>query len=117
MEGVEELMRLIKANRLKICVVTGSGQRTLLDKLETDFKGLLHHELMVTSFDVKHGKPAPDPYLAGMQKTGVSPWETIVIENAPLGVQAAVAARCFTIAVNTGPLPLSDKICRTAHVI
>ena len=41
----------------------------------------------------------------GMQKCGVEPWETMVVENAPLGVRAAVAARCFTIAVNTGPLP------------
>lgn len=117
MNGVEELMRLIKAEGFKICVVTGSGQRTLLDKLEDDFKGLLHHELMVTSFDVKHGKPAPDPYIAGMQKTGVNPWETIVIENAPLGVQAAVAARCFTIAVNTGPLPDQVLLEKGADII
>ena len=34
--------------------------------------------------------------------------EAIVIENAPLGVQAGVAAGIFTIAVNTGPLP--DKV-------
>ena len=41
----------------------------------------------------------------GMQKVGTQPWETIVVENAPLGVKAGVAARAFTIAVNTGPLP------------
>ena len=35
----------------------------------------------------------------------VTPWEAIVVENAPLGVQAGVAARIFTVAVNTGPLP------------
>ena len=31
--------------------------------------------------------------------------QTIVVENAPLGVRAAVAAGCLTVAVNTGPLP------------
>ena len=30
--------------------------------------------------------------------------DALVIENAPLGVQAGVAAGIFTIAVNTGPL-------------
>lgn len=30
--------------------------------------------------------------------------EAIVIENAPIGVEAGVAAGIFTIAVNTGPL-------------
>ena len=105
MEGTGDLMRQIKADGLKICVVTGSGQHTLLDKLVTDYNGLIQQDLIVTSFDVTHGKPAPEPYLAGMRKVGTNPWETIVVENAPLGVQAAVAAKCFTIAVNTGPLP------------
>ena len=62
-------------------------------------------ELIVTSFDVKYGKPNPEPYLMGLQKGHIEPWEGIVVENAPLGVQAASAARIFTIAVNTGPLP------------
>ena len=105
MPGIKQLMQYIKDNGWKICVVTGSGQHTLLDKLLGDFEGLLQEDLIVTAFDVKHGKPHPEPYLIGMQKCGVKPWETIVVENAPLGVRAAVAAQCFTIAVNTGPLP------------
>ena len=105
MPGIKQLMEYIKANGWKICVVTGSGQHTLLDKLLGDFDGLLKKELIVTAFDVTHGKPNPEPYLKGMQKCAVAPWETIVVENAPLGVRAAVAAQCFTIAVNTGPLP------------
>lgn len=112
MNGVEELMRKIKADGLKIVVVTGSGQKTLLDKLEHDFNGLISKDLMITSFDVKRGKPNPEPYLCGMKKAGIKPWEGIVVENAPLGVRAAVAANIFTVAVNTGPLPdfmLSDE--------
>ena len=34
--------------------------------------------------------------------------ECLVIENAPLGVQAAHAAGCFTIGVTTGPIPEKD---------
>lgn len=112
MRGVEELMEKIKASGLKIVVVTGSGQRTLLDKLVDDFHGLISKDLMITSFDVTHGKPDPEPYLCGMQKAGINPWEGIVVENAPLGIRAAVAANIFTVAVNTGPLPdkmLSDE--------
>lgn len=105
MPGIKPLMQQIKDGGLKICVVTGSAQHALLDKLLIDFDGLLRKELIVTAFDVTHGKPNPEPYLMGMKKCGVEPWETIVVENAPLGVRAAVAARCFTIAVNTGPLP------------
>ncbi|MBO6143805.1 MAG: HAD-IA family hydrolase [Prevotella sp.] len=104
MDGIMSLMQQIKDSGMRICVVTGSGQHTLLDKLTVAFEGLIERDYIVTAYDVKHGKPAPDPYLAGMQKTGTAPWETIVVENAPLGVRAAVAAKCFTIAANTGPL-------------
>lgn len=108
MDGVEELMRKIKADGLKIVVVTGSGQQSLLDKLEHEFDGLIHRDLIVSSRDVKHGKPNPEPYIRGLAKADANPWEAIVVENAPLGVRAAVAADIFTIAVNTGPLP--DKM-------
>ena len=59
---------------------------------------------MVTAFDVKYGKPNPEPYLMGLEKAGVQPNEAIVVENAPIGVQAGCAAGIFTVAVNTGPL-------------
>ncbi len=103
--GIRELMEQIKSDGVKIGVVTGSGQHSLLDKLESDLPGLVCRDLVVTSFDVTRGKPDPQPYLMGMKKAGVQPWETIVVENAPLGVRAAVAAQCFAVAVNTGPLP------------
>ena len=39
-----------------------------------------------------------------LEKGGLKPYEAIVIENAPLGVEAGHKAGIFTIAVNTGPL-------------
>ena len=89
-------------------LVTGSGQKTLIDKLEHSYPGIFSPEKMVTAFDVKYGKPNPEPYLMGLEKAGVNANEAIVVENAPMGVQAGVAAGIFTIAVNTGPL--SDEV-------
>ena len=103
---VKSLMRKIRRSGMTVGVVTGSGQRPLINRLIDDFGEFLDEEHIVTAYDVKRGKPNPDPYLMGMQKAGArQPWQTIVVENAPLGVQAATAAKCFTIAVNTGPLP------------
>jgi beta-phosphoglucomutase len=103
--GVHDLQETITERGWKIGVVTGSGQKTLLQRIKRDFKNLVSPEILVCANDVKQGKPAPDPYQKGMLKAGTEPWQTIVVENAPLGVRAAVAAQCFTIAVNTGPLP------------
>ena len=106
MPGILDLMAQIHACGLTIGVVTGSGQRPLINRLLKDFGSYLDESHIVTAYDVKRGKPNPDPYLMGLQKAGNrNPWEAIVVENAPLGVKAGVAAHIFTIAVNTGPLP------------
>jgi HAD superfamily hydrolase (TIGR01509 family) len=112
MHGVADILRQAKALGLQILVVTGSGQKSLIDKLEIDFPGYFKREKMVTAFDVKRGKPNPEPYLMGLAKADVPADEAIVIENAPMGVQSARAANIFTIAVNTGPLP--DQVLRDA---
>ena len=106
MPGVKELMAQIKACGLTIGVVTGSGQRPLINRLLADFTEFIDEQNITTAYDISRGKPNPDPYLAGLKKAGqLRPWQAIVVENAPLGVQAGVAAQIFTVAVNTGPLP------------
>ncbi|MDL2278404.1 HAD-IA family hydrolase [Parabacteroides sp. OttesenSCG-928-G07] len=117
MAGAAEVLQQVKAFGLQTLVVTGSGQRSLIDKLNQTFPGIFQREKMVTAFDVKYGKPHPEPYLMGLEKAGVAANEAIVVENAPMGVQAAVAAGIFTIAVNTGPLPDSILIENGANML
>lgn len=105
MPGALEVLQKIKKEGLTPMVVTGSGQTSLLDRLNRNFPDIFRPELMVTAFDVKYGKPNPEPYLMALKKGGLQAHEALVIENAPLGVEAGVAAGIFTIAVNTGPLP------------
>ncbi len=105
MPGALEILTKIKSAGITPVIVTGSGQTSLLDKLNNNFPGIFDPNLMVTAFDVKFGKPNPEPYLIGLKKANVQPYEAIVVENAPLGVRSGVNAGIFTIAVNTGPLP------------
>ena len=108
-DGVFDLMQLFKDNGCAIGIVTGSAQRPLIARMLADFADFVDESRLVTAFDVERGKPAPDPYLMGMEKCGCTDAKRcLVIENAPLGVEAAVAAGCRTIAVNTGPL--ADEI-------
>ena len=106
MPGILSLMEQIDAAGISIGVVTGSGQRPLIARILRDFGRFVSPEHITTAYDVPRGKPHPDPYLIGMKKAGgLLPSEAIVVENAPLGVRAGIAAGCYTIAVNTGPLP------------
>ena len=118
MPGILQLMEKIHNDGLKVCVVTGSGQRPLIQRILRDFGDYVEEKHITTAYDVKRGKPYPDPYLMGLQKAGgLEPWEAIVVENAPLGVRAGHAAKIFTIAVNTGPLPDEELLGAGANLI
>ena len=118
MPGIRELMQKIKASGLQVGVVTGSGQRPLIQRILKDFGDYVDEAHITTAYDVERGKPNPDPYLMGLQKAGsLAPYEAIVVENAPLGVRAGYAARIFTVAVNTGPLPDEELLMAGANLI
>ena len=104
MQNSQTVMQKIKESGKIVVLVTGSGQKSLLEKLSHDYPGIFTSETMVTAYDVVKGKPNPEPYLMGLKKAGVERDKAIVLENAPLGVEAGRAAGIFTIAVNTGPL-------------
>jgi sugar-phosphatase len=63
--------------------------------------GLPKPKYLVTSTDVKHGKPNPEPYLKGAQLLGVPASECIVIEDAPAGIRAGKAAGARVLALRT----------------
>ena len=101
MPGAFEVLKKIKADGLIPMVVTGSGQLSLLDKLNHYFPDIFQRE----------------PYLMALQKAGIQANEAVVIENAPLGVRAGVAAGIFTIALNTGPLPNDVLLQEGANIL
>ncbi len=108
---IHPLLEQLKSDNIDIYIVTGSGQESLLDRLEKWFPSIFCKEKMVTAFDVKKGKPDPEPYLIALSKSGVKPNEAFVVENAPLGVRSSVAAGLFTFAVNTGILTTEELEC------
>ena len=105
MPGILSLMEQISNAGISIGVVTGSGQKPLIARILRDFGKYVTPEHITTAYDVPRGKPNPDPYLIGLQKAdNLQPSEAIVVENAPLGIRAGIAANIYTVAVNTGPL-------------
>lgn len=117
-DGVIDLMQKIKASGLKIGIVTGSAQLPLIERVTRDFGEFVTKDQITTAYDVKRGKPNPDPYLMGLKKAGnYLPEEGIVVENAPLGVHAGVAAGCYTVAINSGPLADSVLLNEGANIL
>lgn len=105
MPGAAQFLSSLRSAGIARVLVTGSGQRSLIDRLNRDYPGIFAEDMMITSRDVVHGKPDPEPYLRAMERAGVTAAESIVVENAPLGVEAGAAAGAFTIGLTTGPIP------------
>ena len=53
---------IIKNNIFIPVLVTGSGQQCLIQKLSRSFPNTVEESNMITTNDVNHGKPQPEPY-------------------------------------------------------
>lgn len=117
-KALDLVKKVVTEYHLQPVIVTGSGQPSLLDNLDKNFERMFSRDKMVTAYDVKKGKPDPEPYIKGLEKAGnLKPNQAIVVENAPMGVEAAVAAGIFTIAINTGPLDSDVLIQAGADIV
>jgi len=58
-----------------------------------------YFDIILSNEDVKEAKPSPQIYLLAMEKLGVTPDETIIVEDSPHGIEAATASGAQVITV------------------
>jgi sugar-phosphatase len=95
--GAMELLRALLPQRWAI--VTSCTRA--LAHVRIAAAGLPMPKYLVTSTDVRHGKPDPEPYLKGAQSLGMPAADCIVIEDAPAGIQAGKTAGARVLALRT----------------
>jgi len=93
--GVRALLASLPLERWAI--VTSATHRLLLGRLEA--AKLPIPSRIISGDMVVHGKPDPEPYLRGAELVGVAPADCLVIEDAPTGARAGVAAGCKVLGV------------------
>ena len=95
--GARQLLDILPPNRWTIAT---SCTRPLAE-VRLRAAGLPFPKTMVTSSDVKIGKPDPEPYLKAATNLGFPASDCIVVEDAPAGIHAGKAAGARVIAVLT----------------
>ena len=96
--GLRELLNAVKEKKLHTAVASGSDTSVIKEYL--DKTGLTEYfDMVLSSKDVKRGKPYPDVFLEICQKFDVKPEETLVLEDSSNGVQAALAGNLPVINV------------------
>jgi len=93
--GVKPLLESLPLDRWAI--VTSATHRLMLGRLAA--AGLPIPERIISADMVERGKPDPEPYVRGAQLLGFQPSECIVVEDAPSGVGAGVAAGSRVLAI------------------
>lgn len=97
-DGMEMCLRELHEN-FSLALVSGSDRHAVEKMTGRFFPGVF--DAIVSGNDVVLGKPHPDPYLKAVQMLSVAKEECIVIENAPLGVEAAKSAGLFCLGLPT----------------
>lgn len=104
--GAKEMVAFLSEMRgCKIGVVTGSIKENALARIKKHYSEYIHLDHIVTADVVEQGKPHPEPYLKGMELCGHTPEETLIVENAPLGVRSGIASGALVMTIMTGPIP------------
>ncbi|MFE5036341.1 HAD family hydrolase [Streptomyces sp. NPDC056683] len=91
--GVAGVLGQLAADGVPYCVASsGSHERIRVGHRTTGLDRWFDESRIFSSQDVGRGKPAPDLFLHAAERMGVVPERCAVVEDSPLGVQAAVAA-------------------------
>ncbi len=98
-KGVDIFLNCLKKPGYQLGLVTGTPTGEIKNILPRKIKNLF--DCIVAGDQVKNGKPHPEPYLKAARALGLRPAECLVVENAPLGIEAAKKAGMFCIAVTT----------------
>jgi len=95
--GARQLLQTLPADRLAIVT---SCTRPLAE-VRIRAGGLPQPKQLITSNDIRRGKPDPEPYLKGAAALGLAPADCIVVEDAPAGIRSGKAAGTSVLALRT----------------
>lgn len=112
---MEEVLGALTAQGVAYCLASsGTHERIRVGHRVAGLDGWFEEEWIFSAQDVGQGKPSPDLYLHAARQMGVEPARCVVIEDSPLGIQAAVAAGMDVYAF-TAMLPADRLPGATGH--
>ena len=97
--GAADILISLKKRGFRLGLVTGTPDKEIKKILPGRMRRLF--SCIVAGNEVKNGKPHPEPYLRAAELLGLRPFECVVIENAPYGIESAKRAGMACIGITT----------------
>lgn len=113
--GAGELLKFLKDSGYKVALASSTSEGTVrreLDKVDL----LKYFDVVVGGDKVKNSKPDPEIFIMAMEGLGVSPEESVIIEDSHNGIRAARAAGAYTVMV-PDLLPVTEEMREKADLI
>lgn len=98
--GVFKLLEEFKQAGLRMAIGS-QNEKPLIQKALDEFKMRKYFEFTTSLQDIQNKKPHPEVFLLVANTLKVEPSESVVIEDAPIGIQAAKAGRFKSIGITT----------------
>lgn len=97
--GAFEAIDQLKQRGYRVALVTACALKNMQHSLNSEQQA--HFDFIITGDEVSRAKPFPDSYLIAARQLQVKPVECMVVENAPLGIEAAKNAGMYCVAIET----------------
>lgn len=115
MPGAKEALQFAK-QKFKVGLASGSYKELLYSAVKVNNWDVFFDDIL-SSDDLESGKPNPEIYLKVINKLGVSPSETVVLEDSRDGIKAGVAAGANVIAVPGKDVPVPKETLNSAAAV
>lgn len=97
--GALEFIDKVRHLHVKATIVTSSPLIRITTYLASVGIDVSSFDSLITTEQVKRGKPFPDVYLYACKAMGFLPDECIAVEDSPNGVKSAHEAGCYTVMI------------------
>ena len=98
MEGVEDILKFFKSQKVLIAVASSSIIKIVEDNLRRS-NLREYFSVMIGGDELKHGKPAPDIFLKAAERLKLPPKDCYVFEDSYNGIRGAAAAGCAPVMI------------------
>jgi pseudouridine-5'-monophosphatase len=119
MPGAESLVSTLAAGGIPMAIASSSDSAAVQKKLQR-YSGIVSAMTAIATCDhprVRHSKPAPDIFLAAAFDLKVAPANCLAFEDAPSGIESALAAEMTVVAVPDPHLPPHPILQRADQVL
>ena len=121
MPGAARLLRHLHRHKIPTALATSTPAKYLGVKMASHDGWIEKLDAVCTGDEVTNGKPAPDIFTLAARRLGADPATCVVLEDTPLGIQAAKAAGMFAVAVpsiqDASLYETADEVARSLYDI